>query len=153
MTHQVMAKTQAKANMTNSEWGKLGLSTAVVSIVAVVAVQALTIAIWPEIALFAPLDSYIRSAIFTLVPAIGATALLAWLVAKQTQPIKKFITISVVVLIISIIPDYILPVEYKTILASSITAFLHVVAVLVIVPVLVIGYQRHAGQTRTSGYE
>lgn len=145
MSNQFAVNTQSKVILKNGDWVKLGITAAIVSIIAVLIVQALAIAIWPELALFAPLDSYIRSAIFTLVPAIGATALLAWLVAKQTQAVKKFITISAVVLIISIIPDYILPVEHKTMLASSITAFLHMVAALVIVPVLVIGYQRHAG--------
>ena len=48
-------------------------------------------------------------------------------------------------LLLSIIPDYLLPVEYKTFLASSVTAFLHVVASLVIVGVLVSGYRRQVG--------
>lgn len=147
MSNQVAVNPQSKVTIKNGDWVKLGINTAIVSIIAVLIVQALAIAIWPEIALFAPLDSYIRSAMFTLVPVIGATALLAWLVAKQTQPVKKFITISVVVLIISIVPDYVLPVEYKTVLASSVTAFLHVVAAVITVPILVIGYQRQANRT------
>ncbi|MCB0165878.1 MAG: hypothetical protein KDI79_16720 [Anaerolineae bacterium] len=147
MSNQVVVNPQTEVTIKNGDWVKLGINTAIVSIIAVLIVQALAIAIWPEIALFAPLDSYIRSAIFTLVPVIGATALLAWLVAKQTQPVKKFITISVVILIISFIPDYILPVEYKTVLASSVAAFLHVVAAVVAVPMLVIGYQRQANRT------
>jgi len=147
MSHQVAVKPQTKVNIKNGDWVRLGINAAIVSIVAVLIVQALAIAIWPEVALFAPLDSYIRSAMFTLVPVIGATVLLAWLVAKQSQPVKKFIIISVVVLIISFIPDYILPVEYKTVLASSVTAFLHVVAAIITVPILVIGYQRQANRT------
>jgi|GEM_PF-1208792 len=147
MSNQVAVNTQTEVTLKNGDWVKLGTNAAIISLIAVLIVQALAIAIWPEIALFAPLDSYIRSAIFTLVPVIGATALLAWLVAKQPQPVKKFITISVVVLIISIIPDYILPVEYKTVLASSVAAFLHVVAAVITVAMLVIGYQRQANQT------
>ena len=147
MSNQVAVNTQTKVTIKNEDWVKLGINAAIVSIITVLIVQALAIAIWPEIALFAPLDSYIRSAIFTLVPVIGATALLAWLVAKQTQPVKKFITISIVVLIISFVPDYILPVEYKTVLASSVTAFLHVVAAVITVPILVMGYQRQANGT------
>jgi hypothetical protein len=46
------------------------------------------------------------------------------------------------VLLISIIPDYVLPVPNKTLLASSVTAFLHVVAALITVVMLVSGYQR-----------
>lgn len=147
MSNQVAVNTQTKVTIKNGDWVRLGINAAIVSVVAVLIVQTLAIAIWPEIALFAPLDSYIRSAMFTLVPVIGATALLAWLVAKQSQPVKKFIIISVVVLIISIVPDYILPVEYKTVMASSVTAFLHVVAAVITVPILVIGYQRQANRT------
>jgi hypothetical protein len=126
---------------------KLGLITAAASIVAVLVVQALAIALWPEIALFAPLDSYGRSAIFTLVPALGATALLAWLAERRAQPVQTFIQISAVVLLVSFIPDYILPVPHKTLLASSVAAFLHVVAGVVIVLLLIVGYQRHPGRT------
>lgn len=147
MSNQIAVNTQTKVNIKNGDWVRLGINAAIVSIIAVLIVQALAIAIWPEIALFAPLDSYLRSAIFTLVPAIGATALLAWLVANQAKAVKKFITISVVVLIISIIPDYILPVEHKTVLASSVTAFLHMVAAVITVLMLVIGYQRQANRT------
>jgi hypothetical protein len=147
MSNLAAVNTQTKVNIKNGDWVRLGINTTLVSVIVVLIVQALAITIWPEIALFAPLDSYIRSAIFTLVPVTGATALLAWLVANQAQPAKKFITISVVVLIISIIPDYVLPVEHKTVLASSITAFLHVVAAVVTIPMLVIGYRRRANRT------
>lgn len=144
MSNHVAINTQTKVTLETRDWAKLGINAAVVSIIAVLIGQALAIAIWPEIALFAPLDSYLRAVIFTLVPVIGATVLLAWLVAKQAQPVKKFITISIVVLIISIIPDYILPVEHKTVLASSVAACLHVVAAVSTVSMLVIGYQRQA---------
>lgn len=105
-------------------------------------VQALAIAIWPDIALFKPLDSYARTALFTLIPAAGATALYAWLTSRKQHPEQTFIKIAAVVLILSVIPDYLLPVEYKTFLASSVTAFLHVVAAAVTVSVLIIGYRR-----------
>lgn len=134
--------TRSTVHLAGSEWIKLGLLTALVSIVAVLTVQALTIALWPEIALFAPLDSYARSALFTLIPVVGATVLLAWLVRRQERAVRRFIMISVIVLLISIIPDYILPVPNKTLLASSVTAFLHVIAALITVIMLVIGYQR-----------
>lgn len=147
MAHHFIAKTQDNANMARSDWLKLGLITAATSIVAVLAVQALAVALWPEIALFAPLDSYVRSAIFTLVPVVGATALLAWLVERRARPVQTFIIISGVVLLVSFIPDYILPVPHKTLLASSVAAFLHVVAGVFTVLLLVIGYQRRTGQT------
>ena len=128
------------------DWVKLGALAAVIAIVAVLIVQTIAIAIWPEIALFEPLASFVRAAIFTLVPAIIATALFAWLVGHVKQPVRTFIIISVVVLIISFIPDYILPIPHKTFLASTVAAFLHVVAAIPIVAVLVLGYQKQAGQ-------
>jgi len=69
----------------------------------------------------------------------------AWLARRKTNPVPAFLMISVVVLLLSIIPDYLLPVEYKTFLASSVTAALHVVAAAVIVSVLVTGYRRQTG--------
>ncbi len=132
----------AKAHLAGGEWSKLGLSTALVSIAAVWAVQALAIAWWPEIALFAPLASYARVALFTLIPVLIATVLLARLVRRQTGGVQRFITISVIVLLLSIIPDYILPVPDRTLLASTVTAFLHVVVALITVVMLVRGYQR-----------
>jgi hypothetical protein len=130
-----------------SEWLKLGLLTAVASIAAVLAGQGVAILIWPEIALFKPLDSYSRSAIFTLVPAVGATAVLAWLANRRANPIPAFLKFSAVVLVVSIIPDYLLPVSQKTIFASSVTAFLHMVAAVIIVSVLMVGYQQQLDQT------
>lgn len=133
---QSTARVEAKA------WAQIGLSAAVASIVAVLIVQALAIAIWPDIALFKPLDSYARSALFVLVPAVGATAVFAWLAGRSKQPARDFIILSVVVLFVSIIPDYLIPDANKTLLASTVTAFLHVVAGLVTAGVLIIGYLR-----------
>jgi hypothetical protein len=146
MTTQATINTKTKTNMARTNWMKLGLIAAAVSIIAVLLVQSIAIALWPEIALFAPLDSYIRSAIFTLVPVVGATALFAWLVAHKPRPVRTFIIISAVVLVISFIPDYILPVPDKTILASTVAAFLHIVAAVPTMLILVIGYQRQVGQ-------
>ena len=145
MTKQAKTNNQTKTTIKASEWAKLGLAAGVVSVVAVLVVQFLAIALWPEIALFAPLDSYIRSVIFTLVPVAGATVLFAWLVKRTANPVKTFIIISVVVLVISFIPDYILPVPDKTALASTVAAFLHVVVAVPTVWILVAGYQRQTG--------
>lgn len=135
----------SNVRLDKNQWFRLGLVAAVASVIAVLIVQMVAIAIWPEIALFKPLDSLARTALFTLIPAIGATVLFAWLARRKTNPVPAFLMISVVVLLLSIIPDYLLPVEYKTFLASSVTAALHVVAAAVIVSVLVIGYRRQAG--------
>lgn len=141
MTSTLKMGTQPPTQLTSGEWLKLGLTTALVSIAAVLAVQALAIALWPEIALFAPLGNYVRSALFTLIPVLVATWLLAWLVGRQAHPVRRFITISIIVLLLSIIPDYILPVPHRTLLASSVTAFLHLVAALITIVMLVRGYQ------------
>ncbi len=135
----------SNVRLDKNQWFRLGLTAAVASVIAVLIVQMVAVAIWPEIALFKPLDSLARTALFTLIPAIGATVLFAWLARRKTNPVPAFLMISVVVLLLSIIPDYLLPVEYKTFLASSVTAALHVVAAAVIVSVLVIGYRRQAG--------
>jgi hypothetical protein len=146
MRNQVNLNVHSQKAMASSDWLKLGFVTAAASIVAVVAVQALAISIWPEIARFGPLDNYIRSAIFTLVPALVATALLAWLVGHVARPIRAFIIISIVVLLISFIPDYAAPIPHKTVLASTVAAFLHGVAAVITVPLLIAGYQRQTGQ-------
>lgn len=138
---------QTLNTLPRSSWAKLGGIAAIASIAGVLAVQALAIFFWPEIALFKPLDSYLRSAIFTLVPAVAATASLAWLTTRRDEPVNDFLKLSAVLLVVSIIPDYLLPVPHKTILASTVTAFLHVVAAVIIVPVLVGGYQRQMNRT------
>lgn len=139
---QLTINTQINAQLEKRDWAKIGLATAIVSVVVVLVVQALAIAVWPEIAQFKPLDSYLRSVLFTVVPVVGATGLLAWLVSRKSQPIQTFIKISALVLIVSIIPDYLVPDPNKTLLASSVTAFLHLVAAAVTVPMLLVGYQR-----------
>jgi hypothetical protein len=110
---------QMNTQLDRSQWLKLGAATAVLSVIAVLIVQIAAMAIWPEIALFKPLDSLARTAVFTAMPAAVATALFAWLARRKADPVPTFLKISAVVLVLSIIPDYLLPVEYKTFLASS----------------------------------
>lgn len=124
-----------------SDWITIGLKAAIISIVAVLIVQAQALAFWPEIAQFRPLDSYARSALFTLVPAIGATVIFAWLAKHQAQPEKKFIIISGIVLLLTFIPDYVFPLENKTLLSSSVAAFMHLVAGVATVWVILRGYR------------
>lgn len=134
---------QARPKLQAGQWLVIGAIAAVLSAVAVMVVQWIALRIWPEAALFKPLDSYARSVMFTVVPALGATALFVWLAARRADPVGAFVRIAAVVLLLSFIPDYLLPVPDKTILASSIAAFLHVVAAAVIVGVLVTGYRRY----------
>lgn len=123
-------------------WLILGALAAAVATIAVLIVLAVAIAIWPDIALFKPLDSYARAALFTIIPAFVATGLLAWLASRRADPVGAFVRIAAVVLLLSFIPDYLLPVPGKTLLASTIAAFLHIVAAAAIVGVLVGGYRR-----------
>jgi len=137
---------QTKRRPQTGQWVAIGVIAAILAAAAVLAVQWIALAIWPEAALFKPLDSYARSALFTIVPALGATAVLAWLASRRADPIGAFIRIAVVVLLLSFIPDFLLPVPHKTLLASSIAAFMHVVAATVIVTVLVASYRRYSGR-------
>ena len=125
-----------------AQWLVLGALAAAVATAAVLIVLALALAIWPDIALFKPLDSYARAALFTIIPAFAATGLLAWLAGRRADPVRAFVRIAAVVLLLSFIPDYLLPVPDKTLLASTVAAFLHVIAAAAIVGVLVGGYRR-----------
>ena len=125
-----------------AQWLVLGALAAAVATAAVLIVLALAIAIWPDIALFKPLDSYARAALFTIIPAFAATGLLAWLSGRRADPVRAFVRIAAVVLLLSFIPDYLLPVPDKTLLASTVAAFLHVIAAATIAGVLVGGYRR-----------
>ena len=124
------------------QWLMLGLTAAGAAIVAVLLVRAAALAIWPDAALFQPLDSAARAAIFTLVPALIATGLLAWLARRTDDPVRTFLWISLAALLLSFVPDYLQPLPNRTFIASTIAAFPHVVAAAIIVPLLVIGYRR-----------
>ncbi len=142
MTVQSSSPTRAANQPTLQQWLILGLTATVAAIIGVLIARAVALAIWPDAALFQPLDHFARATIFTLVPALVATALLAWLARRSTDPVPRFIWISLVVLVLSFIPDYILPVPNRTFIASTIAAFLHVVAAAILVSILVRGYRR-----------
>lgn len=142
MTARTLENRETKTDLKRNAWLKICLKTALFSIVSVLAIQAIALAIWPGIALFKPLDSYPRSALFTLVPAIGATVVFAWLVKHQSQPGKKFLILSSILLLLSFIPDYALPLDDKTFLASSVAALMHLTAGVVTVATIVTGYHR-----------
>jgi hypothetical protein len=144
MTAQSSSQMRATDPPSFRQWAVLGLVAALAAIVGVLIVRAVALAIWPDAALFQPLDSVVRAALFTLVPTLLATWLLAWLAARSTEPVRAFLWISLVALVLSFIPDYILPVPNRTFIAGTIAAFLHVVAAAIIVPILVIGYGRMA---------
>ncbi|MCC6169262.1 MAG: hypothetical protein IT329_18725 [Caldilineaceae bacterium] len=144
MTVQTSSPARVAGQPSLRQWLILGITAAAAAIVGVLIVQAAALAIWPEAALFRPLESYARSALFTLAPALIATGLLAWLARRSTDPTALFVRISLVALLLSFIPDYILPVPNRTLIASTIAAVLHVVAAAIIVPILVRGYRRMA---------
>jgi len=124
------------------QWAVVGAIAAIAAVVAVLIVQAIAIALWPEVALFKPLDSYPRTVLFTIIPTFIATGLFAWLAMRQATPERTFLRIAAIVLLLSFLPDYLLPVANRTLLASSVAAFLHVIAAAVIVTILVTGYRR-----------
>lgn len=135
-------ETESGKSLETGQWITIGVAAAVAAVVAVLLVMAIMLAIWPDLALFRPLDSYSRAAVFTAVPALIATAVFAWLAANREDPVASFKKLALIVLLLSFIPDYILPVPNRTLITSSATAFLHVVAAAVIVFVLIAGYRR-----------
>lgn len=147
MNIRYASDSQAKVPLKWNTWVKIGLKTALASIAAVLAVQAIALVIWPDIAAFGPLDSYARSALFTLVPVIVATGLFAWMVKTREKPVSTFIKISAAVLVLSFVPDYVIPHPSKTFLASSVAAFMHLVAGIVTVIMVITGY-RHEAKNR-----
>lgn len=144
MTTRTIVNQETKTAIKRNHWVKIGLKTAVFSVIAVLIVQAVALAIWPEVQVFKPLDSYPRSALFTLVPALGATAVFAWMVKHLSQPVKKFVILSGILLLLSFIPDYALPLEGKTLLGSSVAAFMHLVAGIVTVATIVTSHRNQA---------
>lgn len=131
--------------LTIAQWASIGLIAAIASILAVLLVQALALAVRPELALFKPLESFSRSALFTAVPAFAATGIFAWLSTRKEKPLGSFVKIAGIVLLISFIPDYVLPVPHRTLLASTVAAFLHLVAAAISVSVIAGGYKRLSG--------
>lgn len=141
MTTQLIENSGSNHTVRRMIWLRVGIKAALFSIVSVVLVQALLLTIWPEIALFLPLSSYLKSGLFTLVPVLGASGVFDWITRHQARPVKKFIVLSIGLLLLSFIPDYSLPVEHKTLLASSAAALLHIVAAGMIVTTIVTSYR------------
>lgn len=141
-TASTQIRTRDRALPTRQQWILTGLVTALVAIVLVLMTEALALATWPEIATFKPLDSYPRTVLFTLVPTVIATILFARLARTRQDPVSAFVKIAVVVLLVSFIPDYVLPVPNRTFLSSSVAGLMHLVAGIVITAGLVIGYKQ-----------
>lgn len=144
MTTRSKLHEETRATLRGSDWLKIGISTALFSIAAVLLVQRVALSIWPDLVAFKPLDSYPRSALFTLVPAIGATFVFAWMTRHMAQPGRKFLILSSVLLLLSFIPDYLLPLAGKSLLGSSVAAFMHLTAGIVTVGTLLTGFRRKA---------
>jgi len=142
MTTRTISDAHRPAGITTRNWIRIGLQAALAAILAVLLAQAVILALWPELAVFKPLDNYARSALFTFVPVMIAAAVFAWLVRTQARPVEKFLWISTGVLLVSFIPDYLLPVPGRTLPASTAAAFLHLVAGIVTVILILTGYAR-----------
>lgn len=146
MATVIQNQSESGGGLDRGQWLTISLMAVLVSVGVVLVVEAVALAIWPNLASFPPLDSMARAALFTAIPALGATGIFAWLAARRERPVADFVKISAVVLLLSIIPDYVLPAPNKTFLASTVTAFLHVVAALVTVFVIVTAYRRQSGE-------
>ncbi len=142
MSTRSISDTRSSTQIKSNRWLQIGLKTAAGSILAVLVVQAILLALAPELKAFKPLDNYARTALFTLIPALGATAVFAWLVKKKDQPVKSFLWISAGFLLLSFIPDYLLPIPNRTLAGSSAAAFMHLVAGIVTVSLILAGYTR-----------
>lgn len=142
MTTRIISNTRKPARLTITRWLWIGIRAALGSILAVLLAQAAILALWPELVAFKPLESYARSALFTLILAIVATAIFACLVKNQEHPEARFLWIAAGFLLLSFIPDYLLPVPYRTLLASTTAAFLHLIAGIVTVTLILTGYRR-----------
>ena len=149
MATQTISSARKPAKLTKTGWLRIGLQAAIASVLAVLGTQAVILAAQPGLAAFKPLESYPRTALFTFIPALAATAVFAWLVKNQKEPQVKFIWISAGVLLLSFIPDYILPVPNRTFAASSAAAFLHLVAGIVTVTLILAGYGRSSKAAKT----
>jgi hypothetical protein len=137
-----VGKQSGGGQLSTTQWLGLGVVAAVASVIAVLIVRALALAIWPELASFDPLGNVTRAILFTAVPAFIATGLLAWLAARRDDPVGTFVRVAAIVLVLSFIPDYALPIPNKTMLGSTVAAFLHVIAAITTVGVLIMGYRR-----------
>ena len=142
MSTRTMVNRSSSTKITHNHWVKIGLTAATGSILAVLVVQAIILALAPELKEFKPLDNYARSALFTLIPALAATGIFAWLVQKKDQPVKRFLWISAGFLLLSFIPDFLLPIPNRTLAGSNAAAFTHLVAGIVTVSLILAGYSR-----------
>jgi hypothetical protein len=149
MIARTISNTQKPATLTTNHWVKIGFQVAAGSILAVLLTQAAILALRPELASFKPLDSYARSALFTFIPAMGATIVFAWLMKTKDRPVVKFLWISFGFLLLSFIPDYLLPIPNRTLQASTAAAFLHLIAGIVTVALILAGYARSARESLT----
>ena len=140
MATRTISTTQKPAKLTTPGWLRIGFQAAAGAILAVLLTQVAILSLWPELAAFKPLDSYARSALFTFIPAMGATAVFYWLVKTQDRPAVKFLWVAAGFLLLSFIPDYVLPVPNRTLANSTAAAFLHLVAGTFTVALILAGY-------------
>jgi hypothetical protein len=151
MTTGIAVGTGSQAKLTQLDWLKIGLKAALLSVAAVLLVQVVALSLRPGLVQFKPLDSYPRTVLFTAIPALIATAVFAWLTKREgdpvaTDPVAKFLPIAAVVLVLSFIPDFALPLAGKTLLGSTVAAGMHAVAGIMTVATIVFSYRRQAGR-------
>lgn len=131
------ATTSTVRNSRNINWGRyalVGLATIVAAVLANLVVYYIGSAIVGYDPNFVVLSTNGGTIIFTLVPAIVAVLLYAILLRFTRQPERIFVIISVIVFIITLIPDftYIPTVPGSSNPQTAILVLMHVVAAVVI---------------------
>ena len=122
-------------------WGRfalVGLATVIAAVVANVLVFYIGSAFVSYDPQFLPLMGAGPAVMFTVVPAIVAVLLYAALLRFVRNPERVFVIISIVVFIVTLIPDfiYIPDVPGATVGQTTILILMHVVAAIVIVLML-----------------
>ena len=138
--------TGGRAKLARVDWLKTGLKAALLSVAAVLLVQVVALTLRPELVQFQPLDSYPRTVVFTAIPALAATAVFAGLAKRGGDPIARFLAIASIVLLLSFIPDFALPLAGKTLPGSIVAAGMHAVAGIVTVATIVFSYRKQVGR-------
>lgn len=131
------ATTSTVHNSRHISWGRyalVGLATIVAAVLANLVVYYIGSAIIGYNPNFVVLSTNGGTIIFTLVPAIVAVLLYAILLRFTRQPERIFVIISVIVFIVTLIPDftYIPTVPGSSTPQTAILVLMHVVAAVVI---------------------
>jgi hypothetical protein len=133
----VSASHQSRTN-TRGRFARVGLATVVAAVLANVLVYFVGGAVIPYDPQFLPLAGVSGAISFTLPAAIVAVLIYAALLRFARYPVRTFTIISVVVFVVTLLPDftYIPSVPGATAGQTAILVLMHIVAAVVIVRML-----------------